>query len=252
MASLFVLVHSPSVGPATWTPIAAELTHRGHSVLVPSLLGVADQPPPAWRQVTAAVTDALAAVPADRPLILVGHSNAGAFLPSIGAAVRQPVETTVFVDALVPPAEGAVAIAEGEFLDFLRGLAGPDGRLPRWTDWWDPAEVAPMFPSAEVRDVVSAEQPQLPLSYYEQVVPVPDGWTARRCAYLLFGPPYEDMAARARTYGWPVAHVPGEHLHQLVDPVAVTDALLAVVARIPRVDPGLSANRSAGASRPLG
>ena len=229
MTPLFVLVHSPSVGPATWAPVAAELTHRGHSVLVPSLLGVADAAPPAWQHVTAAVVAALGDLPPDRPVILAGHSNAGAFLPVISTTVRQPVAASVFVDALLPPIEGPTRIADGEFLDFLRGIAGPDGRLPQWTDWWSDADVAPMFPSAEVRAEVSAEQPRLPLSYYEQEVPVPSGWPAHPCAYLLFGPPYEEMAEQARARGWPVAHVPGLHLHELVDPVAVTDALLALV-----------------------
>ena len=48
---LFVLVHSPLVGPATWEPVARELAARGHCALVPSLLHVSDGEPPVWPRV---------------------------------------------------------------------------------------------------------------------------------------------------------------------------------------------------------
>ena len=101
MPPLFVLIHSPLVGPATWQPVADALARRGHPALVPSLLHVADAEPPAWRQVAAAVA---AAVPGDRPVVLVAHSNAGAFVPVIRQALGQPVAGAVFVDALLPAA----------------------------------------------------------------------------------------------------------------------------------------------------
>ncbi|MGC1211908.1 MAG: hypothetical protein WA890_11670, partial [Micromonospora sp.] len=87
--------------------------------------------------------------------------------------------------------------APPELLDFLRPKA-TGGRLPQWTAWWDESDVAPMFPDPQTRRVVSAEQPRLPLSYYEEKVPVPDGWDNAACGYLLFGPPYEQAAQDAR------------------------------------------------------
>ena len=227
MDPLFVLVHSPSVGPATWTPVAPELARRGYAALVPSLLHVGAGEPPVWRRVAAAVADGLAGVPLDRPVVLAAHSNAGVFVPVIRAAVRHPVAASVFVDALLPARQGATALAEGEFVDFLNGIVEPDGRLPRWTDWWGDEDVSRLFPDEETRRTVSEEQPRLPLSYYEQVVPVPAGWDDHPCGYLLFAPAYERMADEARARGWPVTHIPGEHLHQIVDPAAVTEALIS-------------------------
>ena len=221
---LFVLVHSPLVGPATWQPVARELAARGYAAVVPSLLHVGDGEPPAWPRVAAAVAGVLAE---DRPLVLVAHSNAGAFLPVIRAAVRRPVAASVFVDARLPAREGAMILAEGEFLDFLKGMVRPDGRLPRWTDWWPGEDVASLFPDDSTRRAVVDEQPRLPLSYFEQPIPVPAGWADHPCGYLLFGPPYERMADEARARGWPVVHIPGEHLHQLVDPPAVAEALIS-------------------------
>ncbi|BCJ50054.1 hypothetical protein Asp14428_15290 [Actinoplanes sp. NBRC 14428] len=43
----------------------------------------------------------------------------------------------------------------------------------------------------------------------------------RPCGFLLFGPPYDRTAAEARDRGWAVEHLPGGHLHQLVDPGSV-------------------------------
>lgn len=227
MEPLFVLVHSPSVGPATWTPVAGELDRRGYAALVPSLLDVGAAEPPVWRHVADAVASGLAGVPLDRPVILAAHSNAGVFVPVIRGAVRQPVAASVFVDALLPARQGATALAEGEFLDFLKGIAEPDGWLPRWTDWWGDEDISALFPDEETRRAVSEEQPRLPLSYYEQVVPVPPGWNDHPCGYLLFGPAYERMADEARARGWPVTRIPGEHLHQIVDPAAVAEALIS-------------------------
>jgi hypothetical protein len=73
-----------------------------------------------------------------------------------------------------------------------------------------------------------AEQLRLPLSYYEELVPTPAGWDDRLCGYPLFGAPYEPIADDARRRRWIVDHVPGEHLHQLVDPDAVTDRIIAM------------------------
>ena len=124
------------------------------------------------------------------------------------------------MDAALPPAAGATPVAPPELLALLRDKAS-GGLLPRWTDWWDEEEVAPLFPDQAIRQAVTAEQPRLPLSYYEASVPVPAGWDAQPCAYLLFGLPYDELASEARGRGWVVEQLPGRHLHQLVDPDGV-------------------------------
>jgi hypothetical protein len=68
------------------------------------------------------------------------------------------------------------------------------------------------------------------LSYYEQRIPVPAGWDDRPCGYLLFGPPYDRVARQARERGWAVDEIPGGHLHQVVDPDAVTARIIAMTA----------------------
>ncbi|SEG85439.1 hypothetical protein SAMN05444920_105533 [Nonomuraea solani] len=225
METTFVLVHSPSVGPSTWAPVAESLERRGHTVVVPDLTGVTTGGAPYWPRVVETVRAAVPAAPAT-PIVLVVHSNAGFFLPVIKEGLGDRVVACVFADAHIPPREGLIKTAEEAFLPFLHDLAGPDGVLPRWTDWWDEEDVVAMLPDPAVRIRVAAEQPRLPLNYYTQAVPVPAGWDSVRCSFLCFGESYEKVAEEAHRRGWPVTRVDGLHLHQLVDPEGVTDALL--------------------------
>ncbi|MEV4798653.1 alpha/beta hydrolase [Nonomuraea sp. NPDC049421] len=223
MQTTFVLVHSPSVGPSTWAPVAESLERRGHAAVVPDLTGISAGGAPYWPRVVEAVR---AATPSDGPVVLVAHSNAGFFLPVIKEGLGDRVVACVFADAHVPPGEGLITTAEKEFLPFLRDLAGPDGVLPRWTDWWDEEDVVAMLPDPAVRIRVAGEQPRLPLDYYTQPIPVPAGWDEVRCSCLWYSPGYSAAAERAAERGWPVTRLPGLHLHQLIDPDGVTEALL--------------------------
>jgi hypothetical protein len=225
----FVLVHSPVVGPTTWSGVATYLRESGHLVAVPSLLGVADGEPPCWPRVVAAVNAGLGGLGLAEPVVLVAHSNAGAFIPAIRTGLRLPVGCSIFADATVPAADGQTPISPPRFLSFLRGLAGPDERLPRWTDWWEEQDVAALFGNEDdggrLRAAITDEQPRLPLSYFTEQVPVPDGWDDHRCGYLMYGEGYADEADEARRRGWAVRALPGEHLHQVVDPAGVAAAL---------------------------
>ncbi|GLW97080.1 alpha/beta fold hydrolase [Microtetraspora sp. NBRC 16547] len=219
----FVLVHSPSVGPATWTPVAEILRARGHTTVVPSLVDVTSGPPPYWPRVVDAVT---AAAPPHGPLVIVAHSNAGMFVPLIVEALRGQVGACLFVDAALPPRTGPVPIASPEIVGFLRDLADETGVLPRWTDWWPEEVVATLIPDEETRRTVVAEQARLPLDYYLANIPVPSRLDHVRAAYLWFDSPYAAMAKEAGERGWPVERIPGGHLHQLVEPEAVASWLV--------------------------
>lgn len=225
MQPIFVLVHSPSVGPSTWQSVAEHLTAAGYQVRVPSLLHIGTGAPPFWPRVVSAVRDDLQQVSVGSPVTLVAHSNAGLFVPVIRSGLDHPVTGSIFVDAALPARIGRTPVASPEVLEFLRPMA-VNGRLPRWTDWWDEVDVAPMFSDPRMRKTVIEEQPTLPLSYYEQHIPVPDGWDDHPCSYLLFGPPYDNLAAAARERGWRVAHLPGAHLQQIIDPAGTARHLV--------------------------
>jgi len=231
MPASFVLVHSPSVGPRTWEPVARRLDELGRGAAVPSLLQVGERGPPFWPRVVDAVRAGLDTPGQNQVVVLVAHSNAGLFIPVITAALPGQVLGCIFVDAALPPRSGSAPVAPPELLPLLRGKAS-GGLLPPWTDWWDEDDVAPLFPDQQTRQAVTEEQPRLPLSYYEASVPVPAGWDALPCAYLLFGPPYDEAATEAHGRGWIVEQLPGAHLHQLVDPDGVARSLLAIADRM--------------------
>jgi hypothetical protein len=132
---LIALLPSPLLGASAWQPVAQILADRG------------------WHTVTAAAApvrtpqDALdaflAELPAERELVLVPHSNAGAYVPAL--VIRRRVVAVIFVDAVVPPRRGHVPLAPPAFLDLLRTKVDNDGLLPVWTAWWDEEDVSGCF-----------------------------------------------------------------------------------------------------------
>ena len=216
----FVLVHSPVTGPSTWRWVAHELAARGHRVSVPAV------PPAATALGWSAFVGAVGALSAgiDSP-VLVGHSGAGPLLPRIGTRIR--AKALVFVDADIPPEAGETTLVPDEFLDFLRGLAH-GGVLPPWSQWFGPDSMRELIPDDRAREIVSAELPAVPLSYFETRVPVPAGWTSTRCGYVLLSEAYAEQASKAAASGWPVARLPGAHLDIVTRPSAVADAILSV------------------------
>jgi hypothetical protein len=223
-AVTLVLIHSPLVGPGTWVPVANELERRGRHVVVPSLLGVADAPPPHWRRCPDAVRAATKCIAG--PLMLVGHSGAGPLLPAIAGVLPGEV-ALIFVDAFLPPPKGTVPLAEPQFMEQLRGLAR-NGVLPPWSTWFGEAGLRGIVHDDRVLAELEQEMPRLPLAYFEASVPAPAGWDRRPCAYLLFAnDPYGSSAADARSRGWPVVELRGaHHLTLVTDPISVADALL--------------------------
>ncbi len=220
---IFVLIHSPLVGPLTWEPVATELRRRGERVVVPSLR-VPSLEPPYWvGHVTAVVAAVQAAGYGVSAPTLVSHSGAGVLLPAVRAALGRPVAGYVFVDSDLPvdgrsrldlfAAEDPAAAIE------FRGAADTAGLLPIWTA----ADLAAAIPDSDLRRRFVAEL--LPLAVYEEPIPVFAGWPDAPCAYMQFSPAYTPAAARARALGWPILELPGSHFRLLTDPLVVAEAL---------------------------
>jgi hypothetical protein len=218
-----VLLASPLLGPAVWSPVAAELRHRGWSVV---------EPPP-YAEVVGpgdVLGHLLAAVPRHEPVILVPHSNAGLYVAAL--ADRLDARGVVFVDAGLPAEAPATPSAPPAFRQFLSGLVDHDGLLPVWTAWWPAEDLEGLFPDGRARASVESEQRRLPIAYFEAAVPSPARWRDLPAAYLAFGDTYAAERASAEELGWPTAMLPGQHLHTLVDPAAVADALLGLVGQM--------------------
>jgi hypothetical protein len=220
----FALLPSPFLGPAVWSPVAAELRRLGHRVVAPRF-GIAAPASPAL-----VLDELLAQLPADQPLVLVPHSNAGLYAPTLTTLTR--ATAVVFVDAILPADSGQVEVAPARLLDAVRDRADDDGLLPVWTSWWAEDDVAPLFPDDSVRRRVESEQRRVPLAYLKATVHVPAGWHRVPGGYLAFGSTYAEEQALASTLGWPVVTLPGRHLHMLVDPPAVAAEIVRLAEQV--------------------
>ncbi len=218
-APVFVLLPSPLLGAAAWAPAAEELRALGREVLVAGVPMAPDGP-------ADILAGFLSGLPVDRPLVLVPHSNAGLYVPALIGA--RNVAAVVFVDAALPDDAEATAMAPPALRALIADLAGPDGRLPPWTRWWQDTDVSELFPSAEARAAVEEGQPTLPLAYFDASLPVPAHWDRTPCAYLAFGDTYAPELAVAEARGWPTAVLEGGHLKQLWDPAGVASAILGL------------------------
>ncbi|MDQ6686257.1 MAG: alpha/beta fold hydrolase [Actinomycetota bacterium] len=216
--SRVALLGSPFLGPEIWAPVAGCLERRGQSAIV--VTGVGDAPD----EVLASM---LAELPSDDELVLVPHSNAGLYAAAL--ALTRRVRAIVFVDALLPGPGGHTAVTTADLAEWLTDMA-ESGRLPVWSSWWPEASVAALFPDAATRVRVEAGQPRMPLSYLQGRVATPRGWERLPCAYLGFGATYAEEQNTARRNGWPVIELDGGHLHQLVDPEGVAEAILHLLA----------------------
>lgn len=227
--ALFVLIHSPLVGPITWQPVADELRRSQFDVIVPPLTCPAEMKDTYWQHHVRQVTAALADVPRDRWMVLVGHSGAGPLLPAIRRGVQQRVVGYVFVDCDLPKG-GASRLdlfdTPGQAAAF-RSKA-KDGRLPPWNDVMLRAQIH----DSEMRQKFATQLRPMPLQVYEEPIPVSDDWPGAPCAYLSFTNSYRRAVKSAREKRWLFERLAGTHMHMLNDPKSVAETLQKVAARL--------------------
>ena len=195
----FVLVGSPFTGPFAWTRVAAVLRERG---------------------VRAAVYDV--DEPVDPPIVLVGHSGAGAQLPRIAASLGG-VERAVFVDALLPhPGRSWAETVPVAFVERLEAQA-TDGCLPPWPRWWGEERMRELLPDDALRAEFVARCPAVAVSAIHEVMPdAPEPPSV----FVQLSAAYEPETAAARANGWPTVVLDSQHLAMLTDPELIADTLL--------------------------
>ena len=222
--ALFVLLHSPLVGPLTWSLTADELRGRGYDVVVPTLLTDPAGERPFWRQHVRHVAQAVAPFPR-APLVLVGHSGAGPLLPLLGAELGHPVQSYLFVDSDLPRPDTSRLdlFASPEEADAFRSTVR-DGLLPVWSE----DSLRDVIADLDLRRRFTAELTSLPLAVYEEPLPVPADWPDALCGYIHLSPAYAAPARLARSEGWGYYRLNAGHFHMLVDPRAVADALVCL------------------------
>jgi len=223
---MFVLIHSPLVGPATWLKVAHELEAQSFDVAVPLLSDIDSTDRAYWQQHADAVQRALLPVPDDRHLILVGHSGAGPLLPVIRRQLPHPIAAYVFADAGLPQAGASrldlIASEAPDWYPSFHAFLLAGGRFPDWRA----EDLIAEIPDEKLRNSLLSELQPRALPFWTEPIPVSDGWPDAACAYLQFSPAYDASAAQARDRGWPYRHLSGGHFLPLVDPQAVAQALI--------------------------
>jgi hypothetical protein len=235
MNSLVVLVHSPLVGPSSWSMVADQLQQRKVDVLVPKLTDRDDSHFPYWDQHTESVKQALADVPQERRVVLVGHSGAGPLLPAIHRAIAQPVAACLFVDASLPhPGRSRLdelAINAPDLSQKLRPFLFAGGSYPTW----GAEELREILPDTFIRDQLLAELHPRHLRFFEEKMP--EVWPHAPCGYMLFSEAYLRQLEQAQRAGWPSRLFHAGHFHTLVDPAAVTNGMVELLAELERLSP---------------
>ena len=229
MDALFVLIHSPLVGPLTWSLVAEQLRKQGFEAMIPELHDVEASSIPYWQQHVESVRDALHSISQNHQLLLVAHSGAGALLPVISHALSPTTWAYFFVDAGLPHG-GKSRLDEmeenaPEFAKELRQHLASGGRFPEWTD----AELREVVPDDRLRAEMLAELHPRPLTFFEEPMPVIGDWPDAPCGYILFSPPYQSAAGQAQREGWAYRNFDAGHFHMLVDPTGVANQLLEML-----------------------
>ena len=163
---------------------------------------------------------------------MVGHSSASALV--VDLATRLPARAVIIVDGDVPPPSGAAFPVRPALLDFIKGLAEPDGMLPIWSKWFenDRARAALVGIDALARDAAAFAQfeaglPRMHVSWFDEAIELAD-WSHIPAGYIQTSAIYDHATAEAQRRGWPVANLHGTHLHPSLQPAETADAVLAM------------------------
>ena len=228
MQTRLLLVHSPLVGCGTWAPVARDLAGDGYAVTVPDLAGAVAAGPPYHLRQARVIADSAAG----QPVILIGHSRAGPLLATAGTMLGEAVRGYAFVDARLPsPGRSWMETVTPGLAARLREIAGPQGWLPPWPQWWGEEELAALLPDPATRRHFAARCPRLPLAMLEEVHPPAPRWPDAPGSYLQLSDAYEDEATRARELGWPVRQMLSHHLALLTEPGRVAREVRELIGR---------------------
>lgn len=162
--------------------------------------------------------------------VLVAHSNAGFLAPVVRSRTTNRPRI-VFMDAALLPEAGQSSLAPQSLRDTVAKLADEHGVIPSWTRWWPQETLRTVIPD-DLVDAIDRACPQLPVTYFDQHIEVPQGWASAPNAYLAFGGTYAAELGFARGRSWPTDSIDGTHLHFLHQPELVADRILALAREL--------------------
>src|SRR5712692_4734604 len=99
---------------------------------------------------------------------------------------------------------------------------------------WSDEALREDLPDALARQRLLAELQPRPLSFFEEALPSVAGWPDAPSGYLVFTQGYRRFLEQAQRAGWPSQTFHAGYFHMLVDPVAVSMALIERLSILPR------------------
>jgi hypothetical protein len=217
--------------------VADALRRRGIEAFVPALEDIETNGAPYWRQEAESAARALKSIPADRSLILGGHSGAGSLLPAIRQALDRPVAAYLFVDAGIHvdglSRHDLMATESAEIAGQFKARLATGERFPNWSDE-DLRDIIPDDDCAEAcwRSCARARSP----TSWSRSRSSPAGPTRRAATCCSLRP--MRPSPRARRDSWPRREIEAGHFHMLVEPEVVASTLIDLVAEVQK--PGFS------------
>lgn len=231
----FLLLHGAWHRGSSWAPLQEELRARGRRSVAPDL--PADEPGAAAAEYAAA---ALAAAPAEGPVVVVGHSLGGLTAPLVAAELGPRTRALVLVAAMLP----APGRAHNDLLREDRTIMAPgfgpgQERGPGGTTSW-PAEAAEASLYAGVADELGAPdlvreavadlRPQA-WAIGKEVTPL-TAWPAVRTVSVVCGQDRvvnpETSRRMAADLGFEIRELPGGHFPMLTRPADLADLLVGL------------------------
>jgi pimeloyl-ACP methyl ester carboxylesterase len=224
-----VLVTGAMVGASSWKPTADRLRASGWRVHVPDVLAISGALP-RWRELTAQYAKLLSL---DEAPVLVGHSLATIVIADLAA--KMPVRGLIMLDGEIPPASGPIAPGSDRFRKFVAGVADPDGRLPRWSDWGHPRRhligIDELAEDTDAFATFEKDQPRVSLAWFDDVIDLVP-WTHIPSGFIQTSALFDHAADEAGRRGWPVMRIEGTHLHPTLQPDETAAAIEMVCARL--------------------
>ena len=234
----FILIHGAFFGGWCWEGVADRLEVSGHSVLAPTLTGLAEQQHllTADTNLHCHIEDVVSAIDAvsEPPIVLVGHSYGG--MPVMGAADARAgrIAALIFIDAVVP--------RTGETLLSIRGAEDPDGRnlqLPAANGLTIDAPLAESYGLAgDLAQQVNERLTSHPVGTLIQPIELSGAWSDIDAKFYLrttlFEATYFDRISEdlGEEPGWIVAKHQKTHCVMLTDPEWLADLLIEIARNI--------------------
>jgi len=153
--------------------------------------------------------------------VLVGHSGAGAILPALRHRLRCR-SRMIFCDADTPH-DGKSRLdmlPDGVAAEFRAAATG--GMLP---PLWNGQDLKDEIDDPAVRAELVSALRSVPLSVYEEKIPVPSGSLDGVHGFILFTEHYRPSLERAMKLGWRTREMNGRHFDPLNKAAHVTAAL---------------------------